>query len=226
MSINSSQHESSDWQEQNREYMIACSSTIAGIVEQHLDCDRQRQALMLKIKKSQLAKSVTRILELGGDNNYRLNQLITLFNLSDTETFIILVCMAVELIPSFSRFWATYHGDTHRTYPTFSAIASLFAPFDRRVMAHSSNLEAWKLLRIQETSNLSFSEFPLFIDLDIYNYLLGSQMSDRTIESLVKSVSYNRPNRFDLSSQDPKLVLMRTTSTIVMKKLKIQNEHL
>ena len=143
---------------------------VAVIVQKHLDLSPDRKGKMPDIKRSSL-NSLNEQLVNAGDNsaNYRLNQLIARFNLSDTETFVILVCMAAELIPSFWHLWATYHGDLHFSYPTFGAVASLFDRFDSRAMAHRSSLEAWRLLRIKEASNLSFNEFPLSIDVDIYN---------------------------------------------------------
>ena len=202
MDINRASDKSFDWQELNREYMIGCSTSIALMVEEHLDCSYERKAKLPKIDKSQLANVITRILKLSHDNNYRLSQLITRFNLSDTETFVILVCMAVELIPSFRRLFSTYHGDIHRTYPTFGAVASLFDRFDSRAIAHKSNLEAWRLLRIESTSD-SFYEFPLSIDVDIYNYLLGEPYSDRTVESVTSSVSHDRLERLSSSVANP-----------------------
>ena len=202
MDINHTQYKSFDWVEQNREYMIGCSTSIASMVSEHLDRSYERKAKLPKIGESQLANVITRILKLGHDNNYRLSQLVTCFNLSDTETFIILVCMAAELIPSFSRLLSTYHGDIHRTYPTFGAVASLFDRFDSRAMAHKSSLEAYSLLRIEQTSD-PFNEFPLSIDVDIYNYLLGEPYSDRVIESVTREVSHNQLERLSESVANP-----------------------
>ena len=238
MNINRVQVESSDWLAQNRQYMVDVSFDIASVVEQHLDLSSDRKGKMPKIKRSSLARIISRSIDeatprrgkrsfpspkdglrnraakpsqnaphvdTGNSNNYQLFQLVARFNLSDTEVFVILVCMAVELIPSFSRLWATYHGDTNRTYPTWGAVASLFDCFDSRAMGHDSSLEAWQLIRVKETDNLSYNEFPLFIDLDIYNYLLGKSYSDRTLKSLIKSVSHNQQDR--LSSERPNTIV-------------------
>ena len=170
MDNNRALQESSNWLELNRQYMVNAVVVIARVVEQHLDLSPDRKGKMPNIKRSSLNSLIEQLIDTGDNSaDYRLNQLIARFNLSDTETFIILVCMAAELIPSFRHLWATYHGDLHFSYPTFGAVASLFDRFDSRAMAHRSSLEAWRLLRIKEASNLSFNEFPLSIDVDIYN---------------------------------------------------------
>ena len=114
----------------------------------------------------------------SGERTSALSTLISKYNLSYTEIFILIVCVSGELVSSFGSLCGSYHGSSNQEYPTFQLIASLFDRFDASATAQSSPLIQGKLLRVESFKDDFFNQSAVFVDPPILHYLLGSDYYD------------------------------------------------
>lgn len=100
-----------------------------------------------------------------------LDSLCTLFGLSPFERDILLLCLGMELDPSFGALCGSAQGSQELAFPTFALALSVLKNGDLRAIAPVSPLQHWLLLEIEPRQTLTLS--PLKLNRRILFYLLG-----------------------------------------------------
>lgn len=116
-----------------------------------------------------------------------LNQLCSIFNLSDFERNLLLLCAGVELDASFSILCAAACGNQQRTYPTFGLSMTVLEGMHWSAFTPAGALRRWKLIEVGSGSDLMSS--PLRIDERILHYLIGVQHLDERLLGMVEPVA-------------------------------------
>ena len=116
-----------------------------------------------------------------------LDKLCTIFNLSDFERNLLLLCAGVELDASFSILCAAACGNAQRTYPTFGLAIAILENLHWSAFTPAGALRRWKLIEVGSGSELMTS--PLRIDERILHYLIGVQHLDERLLGIVEPVN-------------------------------------
>jgi hypothetical protein len=128
-----------------------------------------------------------------------LESLCNLFELSSFEREILLLCVGMELDPSFAPLCAAAQGDGQRGYPTFHLAMTALSQPHWSAFTPDRPLRRWRLLELGAGQTLSLS--PLRIDERILHYLIGVQYLDERLKSFIKPTSIDSKNLLVLSHQ-------------------------
>lgn len=123
-----------------------------------------------------------------------LEKLCHIFNLSDFERDIVLLCVATELDSSFASLCATAQKNPQRPSPTFSLALAFFPDAHWSALTPSAPLRYWRLLNITPSETLVTS--PLHIDEQILHYLTGLQHLHEQLRGYIRPLpfsAYDRP---------------------------------
>jgi predicted nucleic acid-binding protein len=115
-----------------------------------------------------------------------LLKLATLFDLSDFECDVLVLCAAMELDASFPGLCARAQVDPQRYYPTFSLALAAIPGAHWEALSPSSNLRYWRLLELGPGSGLT--ERPLRVDERILHYLVGAECREERLAGLIEPV--------------------------------------
>ncbi|MEM9214352.1 MAG: ATP-binding protein [Cyanobacteria bacterium P01_F01_bin.150] len=116
-------------------------------------------------------------------SSYTLDVLCRLFDLSSFERDILVLCLAVELDPSFGQLFAELAG-SQQNYPTFALGLSTFPDASWSVLSSLSPLHVWQLVELSPTHSVSVS--PLSIDRRILCFLLGEAAVDEQLKGILQ----------------------------------------
>lgn len=130
---------------------------------------------------------------------FALEQLSQYFSLSAFEQEILLLCLGMELDPTWPSLCAAAQIDSEHNYPTFSLAQTLFENSNWEAIAPGSPLRRWNLIEVGGGNSLASS--PLRIDERILNYLLGIHQLDRRLINIRKLISVTE----DLAKSHKKL---------------------
>jgi hypothetical protein len=128
-----------------------------------------------------------------------LESLCHLFALSSFEREILLLCVGIELDPSFASLCAAVHNDGQRNYPTFHLAMTALSQPHWSAFTPDRPLRRWHLLELGAGQTLSLS--PLRIDERILHYLIGVQYLDERLKSFIKPTSLDSKSPLVLSHQ-------------------------
>ena len=185
-----------NWQQDSQDFLMSALSKVTQLVEKYLDPSAGEKTAQFDDSDNYLSDLETErhssgitpeeLMDLTAplkshQRPNALSNLVSQLNLSDTEIFVLLVSVAVEIVPTFSRLCSSYRGSSNQQYPTFELIASVFARFDTSVMSETSSLTFWQLLRRENSSDLFSTQSPVLIDPPILSYLLGSRYYNQDI---------------------------------------------
>lgn len=115
-----------------------------------------------------------------------LDRVCAIFNLSDFERNLLLLCAGVELDASFSILCAAASGNEQRTYPTFGLAMTVLEGLHWSAFTPAGALRRWQLIEVGSGSELMSS--PLRIDERILHYLIGVQHLDQRLLGMVEPV--------------------------------------
>ena len=116
-----------------------------------------------------------------------LQQLCCEFNLSNFERDVLLLCLGMELEPTFAALCADANGDVQLSYPTFNlAMSALAAPRWDAISPYRP-LRYWRLIEVVRDKTLTSS--PLRINERILHYLMGVDCLDVALKGTIESVS-------------------------------------
>lgn len=115
-----------------------------------------------------------------------LENLCSIFNLSQFERKILLLCVGMELDPSFESMFSEVNGNGKYAYPTFSLALTILPKAHCSVLKPQSPLQYWQLIEIGKGQALTKSS--LKIDQSILCYLLGEPCLDERLEGIVKPI--------------------------------------
>lgn len=113
-----------------------------------------------------------------------IDRLTAMFNLSNFERDLLLLCAGVEMDANFALLCAAARGDSHHTYATFSLALAALPNSHWDAIAPVSPLRRWRLLEVGAGSALTLS--PLRIDERILHYLAGTQYLDERLMGIIE----------------------------------------
>ena len=116
-----------------------------------------------------------------------LQQICLEFKLSDFERDVLLLCVGMELDPSFAVLCAEAQGDDRLSYPTFNLAMSTLAAPHWDAISPDRPLRCWQLIEVVRAKTLSYS--PLRINERILHYLMGIDCLDEALKGIIEPVS-------------------------------------
>jgi hypothetical protein len=131
-----------------------------------------------------------------------LEQLSNLFDLSQFEQLLLLLCAGVELDASFSVLCAAAQGDAQRNYPTFSLALAILPEAHWSALLPTAALRRWRLIELGSGNSLTTT--PLRIGEWVLHYLVGVAQQDERLMNLVQPVVSNEDlvlSHWELSEQ-------------------------
>lgn len=168
-----------NWEVNNRAYLMAALAQVSKALRQHADPS------LLDSEELTLAKQEP-IVDSPAEPS-ALEQLCTIFALSDFERDLLLLCAGVELDPSFAPLCAAAFGDKQRCYPTFSLAIAVLENVHWSAFTPSGTLRRWRLIEMGVGHGLMNS--PLRIDERVLHYLMGEQHLDERLLAMVEPVA-------------------------------------
>ncbi len=169
------------WQELNRRYLMAAIASVSENLEKYI-ARLQDQPVE---QNSQSIYGQSKIEEMPIPS--ALEQLCTIFELSDFERDILVLCTGVELKSSIANLCAEAQGDEELTYPTFAlAIAALPKPHWSAITPDGA-LRRWGLIEVGSGSTLTSK--PLQIDERILHYLIGVESTDARLRGMISPIA-------------------------------------
>ena len=121
-------------------------------------------------------------------NSY-LTKLCKSLSLSEFERDILLLCVGLELNPSWGDLCAEITNDPKQTYATFSLAMSILDHANWSAFSPASNLRRWHLVELGAGNALTAS--PLRVDERILHYLMGDQHLDQRLLQLLEPIIAN-----------------------------------
>jgi hypothetical protein len=112
-----------------------------------------------------------------------IDRLIELFGLSPFERDILLLCAGVEMDSELAGRCAESHGSPQRTYVTFGLAMAALAEPHWSAFTPSGPLRHFQLINVD--ANPAFAAAPIRIDERILHYMVGMNLLDPSLESLL-----------------------------------------
>lgn len=162
------------WQQTNQRYLMTALA-------------RLRQALEAKIKGEYFELENIREENFTNGNISALQNLCDVFDLSNFERDILLLCAGIELDGNLAALCGTAMGDTQRSYPTFSLALTVFPNANWGALTPEAPLRKWRLIEIGSGHGLTTS--PLRIDERILHYLAGVSHLDERLLDIVQPIN-------------------------------------
>ena len=110
-----------------------------------------------------------------------LSQLCQLFDLSEFERDILLLCAGIEIYPSLAALCAKAQGNANKNYPTFNLALNTLSKAHWSAITPDGSLRYWNLIELEEENFSTYS--PLRIDERILHYLVGVKAWDRHLSN-------------------------------------------
>ncbi|WP_445246352.1 ATP-binding protein [Microcoleus sp. OTE_8_concoct_300] len=120
--------------------------------------------------------------------NSALEQISTKFHLSAFARDILMLCVAMEIEPTFATLCAKANGNSDQNYPTLSLALSIFPQASLSVLSPQNPLQQWQL--IEFAPGFSLTQTAIRLDKRILCYLLGEAAVD---EHLLGIVTFPEP---------------------------------
>ena len=115
--------------------------------------------------------------------NSALARLCRIFELTEFERDILLLCTALEIDPSLAQLCAQLQGNEQLNYPTLALALTTFPQVSWSVLSPQNPLQLWRL--IEFGTGLTLTQTPLRIDRRILSYLLGEAAFDEQLLGFV-----------------------------------------
>lgn len=170
-----------DWLEANQRYMKEALSVVSCNLKQHVenlqnndDSGEKNDNIYNKLKETAADMPAPPALE----------TLCIMFGLTPFERDILLLCAGIELDSSFAVLCASAHGDSNKTYPTFSLAMSALPDPHWSALSPQAPLRRWRLIEVGTGNALTIS--PLRIDERVMNYIVGVRHLDERLLDLVE----------------------------------------
>lgn len=173
----------SQWQDANIKYLMASVAVIEQILSSYIT-EPENCLSSLKVQQARLE-----LLAAGSamPEPSALQELAILFNLSDFEQDVLLLCAGMELQPNFDSLCGDAQGDGQLSYPTFNLAMSAFAAPHWNAIAPTRPLRRWQLIEVVRGKTITHS--PLRINERILHYLMGVDCLDEAFKGIIEPVS-------------------------------------
>lgn len=176
-----------DWYELNQRYLSATLALVRGAIEKYIiklqnksqnqsEYSEQEYQHQQTLQQASAAMSVPSALE----------RLCKIFDLSEFERDVLLLCACMEFNGDFASLCAAAQSDTQRAFPTFSLALAALPNAHWDAVAPNSPLRKWRLIEVAEGRALTLS--PLRIDERILHYLVGNRYLDERLAGMVDSL--------------------------------------
>jgi ATPase family associated with various cellular activities (AAA) len=178
VSLNTFTYTSSDWLKRSQSDLYAAIAKIGFILEQKIAAKKGEpleEKVESLVQKQQIDSYLTRLCES--------------LSLSEFERDILLLCVGLELIPSWGDLCAEITKDPKQNYVTFGLAMSVLDHNDWSAFSPAANLRKWRLVEIGAGNALTAS--PLRVDERILHYLMGDQHLDERLLRLLEPIIAN-----------------------------------
>ncbi|MGB3637681.1 MAG: ATP-binding protein [Rivularia sp. (in: cyanobacteria)] len=175
------------WDEANQDYILAAVAVVRGAVEKltlknqntdnWLSQQNIREETLFLAAKSIPATSA-------------LDKLCTIFQLSEFERNVLVLCACMELSNNFHLLCAKVHEESQRTYPTFSLAFAALKDAHWDAIAPHGSLRRWQLIEVGAERALTLA--PLRIDERILHYLVGIESDDERLMGLIEPLQIHQ----------------------------------
>ncbi|XWK89405.1 MAG: ATP-binding protein [Phormidium sp.] len=173
-----------NWQITNHNYLITALAKVRQRLIEHAD-PKLLESEGIEFSEEQFSESLPEN-PISSSQTSALERICTIFNLSDFERDILLLCAGVELDASFPLLCALASGDEQRKYPTFGLAAAVLEGVHWSAFTPAKALRQWRLIEVGSGGGLMTS--PLRIDERILHYLMGVQHLDNRLLGMVEPV--------------------------------------
>lgn len=119
-------------------------------------------------------------------NSSPLENLCRIFQLSQFERDVLVLCAGMALDGEWENLCATANNNSHRNFPTFGLALAALPASDWSALSPMSPLRKWRLIEVGEGNSLTTS--PLRIDERILHYLMGIPHGDEKLLRFVTPV--------------------------------------
>ncbi|MEQ9484854.1 ATP-binding protein [Coleofasciculus sp. F4-SAH-05] len=169
------------WYQANFQYLQIAVNQVRQVLEDYL-ADQQNHPNLAKLETT-LSPEAAAILEYAPP---ALDKLCALFNLSQFDRYILLLCVGMELDSEFEKLCVKINGDPKRNYPTLNLALSTFSQTHLGILSSQSPLHHWELVEMVE--GLFFTQSPLRINRRILCYLLSEPCMDKDLAGILLPV--------------------------------------
>ena len=178
------QQQEQDWYVANQNYLSAA----VDVLRNRLECYAAPAENQLELQaQGSDRKQTFEAAAAALSSPSALDRLCQLFNLSNFDRDILLLCVAIEFHVDFASLLAAAQGNAQSTYPTFGLALAVLPSPDWRSIAPDAPLRYWRLIEIGAGNALTLS--PLKLDERILHYLLGTQSLDARLASMVEPLT-------------------------------------
>ncbi len=124
------------------------------------------------------------------DESSTLADLCSIFDLTQFERDLLLLCVAVELDPTVGDLCAKLQGREELNFPSLALALTHFPRASMTVLSQHCPLQYWRLLEFGK--GLTLTQAPLRIDQQILAYLLGEANFDEQLRGVVQELPEHR----------------------------------
>lgn len=171
-----------DWRVANHRYLLAALHK----VKEELEFYAANVNVNTSFEVSAEAQLAFEEAAKGLNGTAALAHLVRVFNLTNFEWKILLLCAGVELSQDFQKFITNLQNDQQFVYPSFNLASAAFTDAHWSAISPASPLRYWNLIQLQNNALLAKS--PLIIDEQILHYLTGFSYMDERLRSIIKPV--------------------------------------
>jgi hypothetical protein len=176
--------ENVDWPKANQNYLMAAVALVRSNLERHT---RRAKGEPENSEWSQAAEHALHEAANALPAPSASETLCAIFCLSPFERSVLLLCAGVELDSKFSGLCAALHGDSRRSYPTFSLALAALPEAHWSALSPTAPLRRWRLIELTSNDGLVYA--PLRIDERVLHFLTGINTLDERLHGLVEPVS-------------------------------------
>jgi ATPase family associated with various cellular activities (AAA) len=173
------------WTAQNHQFLVAYITHILALLDPDTDRNNLPEKPNLKNFDSSLPPAIARLSQL--------------FNLTQFEQEILLLCVAAEMERSTSALCATLNGSPQQAFPTFRAAMAVLPEANWQALLPTEPLRQWQLIDVAEGAELTQSA--LRIDERILHEIMGMSYVDRRLNGILKPLPPNHLNHLATSHQ-------------------------
>lgn len=169
------------WDEANQDYILAAVAVVRGAVEK---LTLKNQSTDRWLEQQNIREETLLLAAKSIPTTSALDKLCTIFQLSEFERNVLLLCACMELSSNFHLLCAKVHEEPQRTYPTFSLAFAAFQDAHWDAIAPHGSLRHWQLIEVGSERALTLA--PLKIDERILHYLVGIESDDERLMGLIE----------------------------------------
>ena len=170
-----------DWPRANQRYLSAALA----VLRQRLQQASQPNGQTPDEAERRQAENELRAATAGLPSPAALERLAALFNLTEFERNLLLLCAGAELDTRFPVLCGAVQDDPNRAYPTFALALAVLPEAHWDALLPDAPLRYWHLLDVATGVSNPLVAAPLRIDEKILHYLRGAQCLDERLLSLV-----------------------------------------